>query len=527
MSGNKKREYRAKALYAIILLLMMVVAVMFFVFSGSSKDLSGEDKFTDARKPAVSGMFYPVDKHVLDNDISDYLGEVKKKISARVRALIVPHAGYTYSGKIAAHGYKEVWESDIDTVIILGPSHTKFFEGASIANKTHYETPFGLAEISERATKIKVDLEREGLFPNNENIHDNEHSIEVQIPFIQQVLSKAKIIPVVIGSDTSFDELGKIGEILKKYIDERTLVVVSSDFTHYGSRFDYIPFTDDIENKIKDLDYGAIEFIEKKDAREFYKYVEDKKATICGKLPITILLSMFQDTDENVTVLKYDTSGSMTGDFSNSVSYASIALWGEERPLLDANEKKYLLGLARKTIENAFSGKGEPEVDEEKLSDNLKKVQGGFVTLHKDGALRGCIGHIIPQEPLYRCIMHNAANAAFHDSRFSPVTKEELSDIDIEISVLTVPEELDYSSTDELLEMIVPLKDGVILKNGWSRSTFLPQVWEQLPDKTEFFENLCAKAGMRKDCWKDKNTVIEVYHAFVFEEDRQALSKSR
>jgi len=186
---------------------------------------------------------------------------------------------------------------------------------------------------------------------------------------------------------------------------------------------------------------------------------------------------------------------------------------------LNENEQNFLLKLARDTMESYLKNDKIPEIDESKLTDKLKTIQGGFVTLHKRGDLRGCIGHIIPHEPLYKCIIDNAINAAIHDNRFPPVSYEELKDIKIEISVLSIPKKLKYSSSDELLEKLVPLKDGVILKNGFRESTFLPQVWEQLPDKTEFLQHLCLKQGSNPDCWKSSSSSIEIYHAQIFGEN--------
>ena len=186
---------------------------------------------------------------------------------------------------------------------------------------------------------------------------------------------------------------------------------------------------------------------------------------------------------------------------------------------LNEDEQNFLLKLARRTMESYLKDGKMPEVDESELSENLKRVQGGFVTLNKHGELRGCIGHITPHEPLYMCVAENTINAAVYDNRFPPVSYEEIEDIKIEISVLSVPEKLEHSSPEDLLKKLVPLKDGVVLKSGWKQSTFLPQVWEQLPDKTEFLEQLCLKQGSSKNCWKDTNTVVEIYHAQIFGEN--------
>ncbi len=522
--GKKKRtDYKLQAFVIIV----VVAAMVIFLFGNKSEDeIKSVEKATEetviVREPAVAGTFYASDKKELESDIKKYLDNAEKTIEGNVRGLILPHAGYVYSGQCAAYGVKQIEGKEYKTAIIMGPSHHAYFRGASVANATHYRTPLGDARISEKTKSIISDLKDAKLFANDERIHESEHSVEVEIPFIQYALEDTEIVPIVIGAGTSYDELVKIGEIIKKYLDDETFVVVSSDFTHYGSRFGFVPFTDNLEENIKNLDYGAIEYIEKVDAKGFYDYVKKTGATICGELPITILLSLFDSSDTKAKLVNYDTSGRMTGDYENSVSYASIVLWKEDDDMsgdeLNKEEQEFLLRLARDTLELYLKEKKTPELNPKEVPEKLKNVQGGFVTLHKKGNLRGCIGHIIPQEPLYKCIMDNAINAALHDTRFPPVTYDELKDIDIEISVLTVPKKLEYSSPDDLLEKLAPLKDGVVLKSGWRQSTFLPQVWEQLPDKVEFLEHLCLKQGSSSDCWKNPDTVVEIYHAQVFGE---------
>ena len=188
------------------------------------------------------------------------------------------------------------------------------------------------------------------------------------------------------------------------------------------------------------------------------------------------------------------------------------------------NERKFLLNLARKTLEFYFDRK-DYRVDTSEVPEKLKQKRGCFVTLTKNGSLRGCIGYIEPIKPLYRAVMENSINAAMHDPRFAPLKKEELSQITIEVSVLTVPERLEYSSTKELLDKLNPKMDGVIIKKGYNEATYLPQVWEELKTKEEFLSTLCLKAGLNIDCWQ-KNPKVYVYHAEYFKEKKLVESKN-
>ena len=186
---------------------------------------------------------------------------------------------------------------------------------------------------------------------------------------------------------------------------------------------------------------------------------------------------------------------------------------------LTLEERDFLLKLSRDTLESYIKSGKVPEIEESKLTERLKEKKGVFVTLKERGELRGCIGYIMPKKPLYQAVIDNTINAAVHDPRFYPVRKDELADIKIEISVLTVPKKLEYKDYNELLNKLVPMRDGVILKRGFNEATYLPQVWEQIPDKIEFLSRLCIKAGMESNCWKDSRTEVYIYHAEVFGEE--------
>ena len=468
------------------------------------------------RNPAVAGTFYPASKTDLENTINTYYENVTDRAPKDVRAIIAPHAGYTYSGQAAAYAYKSIQGKE--TILLLAPSHHIYFQGASIANATHYKTPLGEIKLSEKTGHIKEDLDKAGLLYTEKDAHKKEHAIEVQLPFLQKTLQDFEIIPILIGGATDYRNQIKIAEILNRHTDKNTLIIASSDFTHYGPRYSYTPFTENKEENIKNIDYGAIEHIEKKDSDGFNNYIQKTGATICGSKPITILLEMIQKSEPDLKgkLLHYDTSGRITGDYTNSVSYVSYVFYKDNA--LSKEEQGYITTLARETLESYLKNGKKPEIDENTLPIKLTEKKGCFVTLKKDSQLRGCIGHIFAQKPLYQCVIDNSISAAVRDSRFSPVAYSELEDIHIEVSILSTPQPLEFSSSEDILDKLTPLEDGVVINYGSHKSTYLPQVWEQLPDKVEFLTSLCKKGGAPGDCWKNENVRIETYGAQVFGE---------
>lgn len=438
------------------------------------------------REPIVAGQFYPIDG--LEEMITEYLNNAEEKNLPNIRGLVAPHAGYIFSGQVAAQGFRQI-DKRIKTAIVIGPSHHSYFIGASIANVTHYRTPLGDIKLSD---KVK-ELRNEDLIVSRESAHDQEHSVEVELPFLQKGLGSFEVIPMVAGDV----DPEKLADVLIKYIDDETLVVASSDLSHYYP-YDMAVQLDKIcTDAIPNLDFYGM---------------GDCQA--CGKIPVLTLMHIAEKLGWSGSLIDYKNSGDTAGNKGSVVGYASIAFYEG----LNENEQEFLLQLARQTLESYLGGEGVQEVDESLLSENLLKTQGCFVTLNEHGQLRGCIGHIIPQEALYKCVMDNAISAALYDRRFLPVVHDELKDIKIEISVLSIPKRLKYESADELLSLLTPLKDGVVIKSGVGQSTYLPQVWESLPEKEGFLSSLCIKGGSPSDCWKDKNTIIETYQAHVFGE---------
>lgn len=457
---------------------------------GQNQEQGKELEKMKVRTPAVQGRFYPSSPGELKALIQTYLDEAPYLDIPDIHGLVCPHAGYVYSGLTAGYGYKQITDT-YDTVIVLGPSHYVWFEGASIPEYTHYETPLGLVKISEKANTLK----KESIFTTIPEAHTHEHCLEVQIPFLQCVLTDFEIIPVVLGDV----DPEVVASALSPYIDEKTLVIASSDLSHFYPYEKACSLDKICTEAVPELDFETIPLCE-----------------ACGIKAIMTLMHIAQQKGWQGTLLDYRNSGDTAGGKDKVVGYMSVAFYGSQS-YLNEEEQHTLIDLARKTLEQYLQDGTYPKVDESQFSEKLKEKMACFVTLNKYGMLRGCIGNLTPENLLYRSVMENAVNAAVQDPRFPPVTYEELSEITIEISVLTTPEKIAYTGTADLLQKIEG--KGVIITAGFRRATYLPQVWEQLPDPEEFISNLCRKAGLPADFWKEGTLDVYVYTAQVFGEE--------
>ena len=470
-------------------------------------------KETKIRSPAKAGSWYQGSADALRKDIQKYLDKADVKPMAEARALIVPHAGHVYSGPGAAYAYKAISGNSYKRVILMGPNHQPYrFKGISVTKMTHYETPLGLVAIDTVACN-KL-LARGGIFTNQPDAEMSEHSLEIQLPFIQTVLQGYKLVPLMVDSMSDAD-FRTAAEAFKEFIDDNTLLIASSDFTHYGEDFGYTPFKDNIKDNLKKLDGGAIAQILKLSPDGFRKYIESTGSTICGHNPITLLLYLMP-SGSGAELLNYYTSGDLTNDYEHTVSYATIAFSkpgaSGESHLLDDAEQKFLLKLARETLQTYLKSGKMPEVDESKLTPRLKQKFGVFVSLHKNKQLRGCIGNFEPVT-LYKAIMKQVIESATCDPRFDPMTASEEPAVHIEISVMSPMKQVD-SYKDIIVSM-----HGVYIRKERNAATFLPQVApEQGWDRDTMLEYLCQKAGLEPDAYKEKGMEFLVYTAQVFGE---------
>lgn len=486
-------------------------------------------------EPQVAGRFYPGDEAALKNQITAFFKNVPSQAPKGTPiAIISPHAGYQYSGQVAAYGYNAIKDRKFDRVIILALKHQlglKRIKGISVSSAKNFKTPLGLIPVDREACDQL--LKASNLFGTFENAFKEEHSLETQLPFLQMTLKDFKIIPLIVCILTK-DDFEPIVNAIKPLISDSTLIVASSDFTHYGENYGFLPFKNDIEKNIHKYDYGLFEKVLTKDFEGLRAYRQYSQINACGILPIALLLKLLPG-DAQGEILNYDTSGRQLNNFSSSVSYASILFTrpAAEKPedsampkdatgkqsFLTDPEKSLLLSLARDTLKtHTANGGARPVVaPESSLTPRLKEKYGVFVTLKIGGELRGCIGHITPREPLFRGVIENTVNAATNDLRFKPVEAGEVSGITIEISVLTQPKMI--KGPDEF----VVGKEGILIRKGSANAVFLPQVaTEQGWDRNETLRHLCQKAGLSENAWKDDGMEFYVFTAEVFGEGEKS-----
>ncbi len=487
------------------------------------QDKSEETVLQNIRPPAVSGRFYPDDPEKLKAAINEYIKDAENRwsFSTPPVALIAPHAGYIYSGQLAAAASQQVMEFDYDLVVILGTNHTTGgFNGISIYPEGAYRTVLGLTEINNSIARQLIDADEICVF--NPALHRTEHSVEVHIPFIQQLFPEAKIVPVVIGTEdlkvcTRFGE--KLAEILKPY---KALIVASSDLSHYPEYDDAV----DVDNKFLQAVISMnLKKVKSTVREQMNRRIGNLSTCACGEGPILAAMAAAKAMGvEKATLISYANSGdALIGDYSRVVGYGAVVFGGKPTSItpndpdnssptgsLIPSDKVQLLNFARKTIHRYLTSETLPLP--RNFSPSAQNKRGVFVTLNKQGQLRGCIGHMAEDMPLCRCVGMMALQAAFSDRRFSPVTIDELEAIEIEISVLT-PFELVSGYRD-----IVIGRDGVVIKKDGRQAVYLPQVApEQGWTVEETLDNLCRKAGLTKGSWRE-GAELYTFQAEVFHE---------
>lgn len=476
-----------------------------------------QEKHTKNRPAVVAGAFYPADPDVLKNTLEGYFRAAPSVDGpGEILSIIVPHAGYVYSGAVAASAYKQLdREKKYDHVFIIGPSHYAGFPGASVYNQGNYETPLGTVEVD---TRLATQLIRDSrVFFFNEAAHAREHCIEVQLPFLQYWLKKPfQLVPVVIGTQDP-EMIRIIADQLKPWFREGNLFIISSDMSHYPDYQDAIA-----------ADHRTIRALVKNDPGKFLKALGENASahyknlvtSMCGAAAVMTLLDITHNM-EGVSYrnILYRNSGDVPeGDKTRVVGYGSFVITKQTKPntmgqeYLSEKEKKTLLKFARNVLNERIKKGKIPEVDVSDYSETLRKPAGAFVTLTENGQLRGCIGRFEPGEPLVEVVRDMTISAALRDPRFPPVRPAEVDDIDIEISVLTPLKKI--SSPDEFILG----KHGIYMVKDGRSGTFLPQVAESTGWTKEEFLGHCArdKAGIGWDGWKDAD--LYVYEAIIFSE---------
>jgi AmmeMemoRadiSam system protein B/AmmeMemoRadiSam system protein A len=461
-----------------------------------------------ARPAAQAGRFYEHDAAALRAEVADCYGKGGQQ-SGRddVAALIAPHAGYYFSGEVAAAAFSQLNPKHrYGHIFLIGPSHRVWIGGASTETEyAYYTTPLGKVKVD---TALCRDLTlSDSVFGYRPEAHEGEHCLEVQLPFLQMRLENLPpIVPIIISTD-DITQLRKIAAVLKPYFTEENLFIVSSDFSHYP------PYEEACR-----IDRRTRDAIMSGKLQTFVDTLESNKrlgssalaTSACGESAIATLLLMLDD-HYRLHHLMYRNSGDKEHyDRSRVVGYHAFAVTREKAFYLTEDEKQALRSIARKSIERAFDGRDYGDEQTDTLTETLKKLCGAFVTLKADGRLRGCIGHIGDDTPLYATVSEMARAAAFGDPRFPPLQRGELKDIHIEISVLT-PMKRIYSLDEFELG-----RHGILIRKGAQSGTYLPQVANEVNWTKEEYVGHCSqyKAGLGPDGWMDAE--LYTYEAIVF-----------
>jgi len=479
----------------------------------------GQSQAPVVRPATQANRFYTGDARELSEEVDSFLALHRNDAKySNVAALIVPHAGYYFSGNVAASAYMAIDpKKQYKRIFLLGPSHHEWLDGASVNTEADwYATPLGQVKVDhETAVALTNTIatphsQRENsVFCYRSEAHDREHCLEVQLPFLQRSFKEVPpIVPIVISTN-DYEKLKRMAEVLKPYFTDENLFVISSDFSHYPSYEDAC-----------EVDAKTGKAVESGDVEEFIATINanarsgkrNLATSACGEFAIITLMLML-DKQYEVKHLMYQNSGNIDNhDHSRVVGYHSFAILRKENTsftLSDA-DKKALKEIAFNSIRDSLDGKPIAQPTLTSYLSPLTSKCGTFVSLHKHGHLRGCIGHFGEDYPLHEIVAEMARAAAFEDPRFKPVTRDELNDLDIEISVLTPMRRIQSLDEFELH------RHGIYIKKGYRSGTFLPQVADEVNWTKEEFVGHCSqdKAGLGWDGWKDAE--LYVYEAIVF-----------
>ena len=424
------------------------------------------------RQPAVAGYFYPDDPAELRQMIHAFLAGSRRGVAAP-KALIVPHAGYVYSGPVAASAYATLHsiKDKIRRVVLLGPAHRVYLQGMALSGATRFATPLGFIDIdSETVEKLKA-------FPwvqVMDAAHEQEHSLEVHLPFLQTILDYFTLVPLVVG-DCPPEQVARV--LASVWGDEETLIVISSDLSHYHDYATACRIDKNTGQLIRDKQFEAI-----------------GPHQACGCMPLDGLLKIARERNMNVEVLDLRNSGDTAGSRDRVVGYGAFAVY----PAVLGAKKQgdVLLDTALESIDQGFHTGRPLSPNPDEYAAELRENRATFTTLTLNRALRGCIGGIEPTSALIISTAESAFNAAFRDPRFPALSRDEFQKIELSISVLTPKTAISFTCEEELLTQLVPGQDGLIIELGERRATFLPSVWESLPRPEDFLNHLKQKAGM-------------------------------
>ena len=464
------------------------------------------------RPAVVSGQFYPANAPELRQLVEGFFQQAEdKKRLPHVIGLVAPHAGLIYSGQTAAYAYHQVKGGQYDAVVILAPSHREYINGVAIWAKGAYQTPLGLVPVNEEIAAAIMAAESD--IRHQPAVHQQEHSLEVQLPFLQVAFSNLKIVPLVV-QDYSLENCKKIASAIVAGCQHKKVLLVASSDLYHGENY----------TKCLQMDKNTLANMAAFDPETLHKTFSNGESMACGAGPVIIMQLAARELGANkVKILSRTNSNDVVHERGGYVvGYAALAVYEdmvddesernvEGRMGLSLAEKRQLLDLASRTIAHAVRGEEIP--DFQIVAPILNENRGAFVTIHKKGNLRGCIGYIVAYKPLYQTIIEMAQAAALRDTRFSPVRPEELSDLELEISVLTPLRQI-----DDVAEIEVG-RHGIIIERGYSTGLLLPQVATDYGwDRETFLAQTCRKAGLPPDAWSQKGTRIKIFSADVFSE---------
>lgn len=438
-----------------------------------------------SRQAAVAGAFYPGDAGVLQHDVDALLADAKGRIAGPVsapKAIIAPHAGYVYSGAVAASAYARVAEGRdrIRRVILLGPSHRVPFRGFALPSVDAFDTPLGPVKLDREAIDRLAERSDAEI---RDDAHAHEHSLEVHLPFLQRVLGDFALVPVVVG-DALPEQVADLLESV--WGGEETLVVVSTDLSHFHDYETARRIDGDTAQRIGLLKAGSF-----------------GPEQACGSRPVNGLLRLAAKLGLRITELDVRNSGDTAGPRDRVVGYGSWALEPADRARFADRHRDLMITTAAKALGIRLARNKRPEVNLETFPHELRSMAASFVTLNLRHRLRGCIGSLQAHRPLAEDVVWNAVSAGFEDPRFEPLTVPEFRDSEIEISVLSQPAPMDFRDEGDLLAQLRPGTDGLILESAGRRGTFLPKVWESLDTPESFLTGLKVKAGLPREYWSD------------------------
>ena len=458
------------------------------------------------RKSAAAGSFYSANTKELSSFVENALSQAKVFKEEDINAIIVPHAGYVFSGGVAATSFKTLHKK-YKNVFLIGSSHRVNFNGVSIYNQGNYQTPLGVVKVnSEIVDKL---IQNSSVITYREDAHVTEHTLEVQLPFLQKIYGDSlQIVPIIVAT-SEIDTIQKLSQILEPYFNDENLFVISTDLSHYPSYEDANIMDGNILNALtKNSPKKLIEAIIANEKSHTFNL----QTSACGWSSLLTLLYLTQNREYTYELLEYKNSGdSIYGEKDKVVGYGALRVYKKHQEFtLSDDEKKELKEIATSALHEAVLHNRRVEIDTSRLSANLKEHLGAFVTLTRNKQLRGCIGRFEPEQPLYEVVIDMAISASRHDTRFTPVSADELASIEIEISVLTPRKKVD--SLDE----VIVGKHGIYVQYGPKNGTYLPQVATDMNwNKEKFFQSCCQdKAGINpQDCPKAS---LSTYEAIVF-----------